>query len=646
MKVFFKRNLLILCFLAFFIITELTAVFVTSGEVYIRHPWIFIGLCVLFTVILYVVRNQKARYIVGLIFLTAVGVADGGFVLLFEMTETLFEFPMINLRGEAVSILDSLTIDFVYTLVFGTCLSIYAVAGWRMFPKLPEIPKLKRFPVAVTVLLVFSLSVNLLAVEAVRPYKDVGDNLLYGNSVNAYSELGVSGNLIYELANGIFAKEKFGELTDAELEDFIYDKDGIYYTNFPENAKKKYNLVTILCESLEWFSFIQNTGKYPNGYNLENTNILAELYPNLNRFYNESVVMTNFHAREKTDISENYALIGSYPTKAFINYTFPENYIATSLLNNLKITDESVVCSYFHNGFAAFYNRTDYLTNLGFDKVVFSEDMAKCEGFTDWSAYNERNLDHEMIKVCKDEMFPTERRFYTFITSITMHGVYAYRQNLDDLGYYDKLESAGIKVTEKDNTLHDTFVHYLAAVMEFDRALGEIYKVLEEKNLLDNTIIAIFSDHNTFYQGLSRYVKSTSTPALFEVPFMIRCPGIDHRVIEKFTCTADIVPTLCDLLGLNVYGNLYFGNSVFSEKESVLYSRAYGVFITDKIYFYNLNRIIWADTSCDDEYMKALIDRATALTGKITACNRIFYNDYFSKSGKASMYEDKMRDIN
>ena len=44
--------------------------------------------------------------------------------------------------------------------------------------------------------------------------------------------------------------------------------------------------------------------------------------------------------------------------------------------------------------------------------------------------------------------------------------------------------------------------------------------------------------------------------------------------------------------------------------------------------------------------MEGLIDRAYALTDKMTACNRIFYSNYFAKEGKSEMYAEKLREIN
>ena len=53
-----------------------------------------------------------------------------------------------------------------------------------------------------------------------------------------------------------------------------------------------------------------------------------------------------------------------------------------------------------------------------------------------------------MIQVCADKMFPTDQRFYTHITTITMHGQYSHRKNLENLGYYDELKAYGL-VPEK-----------------------------------------------------------------------------------------------------------------------------------------------------------------------------------------------------
>lgn len=128
---------------------------------------------------------------------------------------------------------------------------------------------------------------------------------------------------------------------------------------------------------------------------------------------------------------------------------------------------------------------------------------------TNYIDLGERNLDSEMIAACKEQMFPTDRRFNTYITTITTHGQYGYRENLEK--YYDIMDSYGILPlsdgmdTASQNA--NTFRYYAAAAMELDRAVGAITDYLDEKGLTDNTLIVIFGDHNTYYQSLSNYVK-------------------------------------------------------------------------------------------------------------------------------------------
>ena len=82
------------------------------------------------------------------------------------------------------------------------------------------------------------------------------------------------------------------------------------------------------------------------------------------------------------------------------------------------------------------------------------------KGADAWSK-NEHNLDSDMIEVCKEEMFPADRRFNTYITTIAMHGQYDYRDNL--VPYYKELIEAGIAdVYIKDSYVEPDFDKLLA----------------------------------------------------------------------------------------------------------------------------------------------------------------------------------------
>lgn len=652
---YFKTNYIPFLFAAAAIVIELTAVFVTSGKFYIRSPWMYFTILAALTFIQFFIPNNYARHVYSSIALAVFFVCDLVFVIIYEMTGTIFDFSMFKLRGDAMSIVEKLQINFTYVSVGGVILSGFVVFARMPVPYVPK-PELTRMTKIVLpcMLAVLAGVHSTLVVFSLNADKDdvLLANKLYGTNESVYSDKGIIGNFASEIYEGVFKKTETGDLQ--EIDDFIYKK--VSSDTVPRfGAAKGYNVVTILAESFEWFSFMRDTTAFPNGHKADEQ-ILRQLYPNLYEFYDHSVAMTNFHAREKTDIAENLSLIGNYPLDYYLNYDYPENNIAYSLPNIMNDLYGVKSVSY-HNGTRTFYNRNEYLTQaVGFESFVSSEDMTG-ESMTNYIDLGERNLDSEMIAACKEQMFPADRRFNTYITTITTHGQYGYRENLEK--YYDIMDSYGILPlsdgmdTASQNA--NTFRYYAAAAMELDRAVGAITDYLDENGLTDNTLIVIFGDHNTYYQSLSNYVKdiylNTQTDKnvtdLYRVPLMIKIgAGEESTVkIDKFTCTADILPTILSLLGIRYFENLYYGHSVFSEEESVLYSRAYDVFMTDKIYFSTLKNIKYVSPEVDENYYKDIENRSLFLLEKISFVNRIFASDFF-RGTKEEKFIFKMSEIN
>ena len=199
---------------------------------------------------------------------------------------------------------------------------------------------------------------------------------------------------------------------------------------------------------------------------------------------------------------------------------------------------------------------------------------------------------------------------------------------------------------------NDLLRNYMAATMEFDHAIGVMINDLKDKDILDKTTIIIFSDHNTYYQGLSNSIKdiydynNDNYTNLYRVPMMIRDSNLGHQVIDKFVSTTDIVPTVLDLFGINYYQNFYFGNPIFSNKESIIYSRAYNIFLTDKTYFYSINNLLYKDKSVDEEYLIDLENRAKIHLTKLEYIDKIFYHDFFKNKDHNNEFISKTSEIN
>ena len=99
----------------------------------------------------------------------------------------------------------------------------------------------------------------------------------------------------------------------------------------------------------------------------------------------------------------------------------------------------------------------------------------------------------------------------------------------------DKMESLGVDI--KDEELRN----YVAAVMDFDEAIGIMMSDLETKGLLDNTTILMYSDHNTYMSNLTYDIKdigiteydNSNYIELYRLPFMLYDSNFNHQIVNN-----------------------------------------------------------------------------------------------------------------
>lgn len=710
-----KKNQLPLLYFGFAVIIEMMAVSAVEGSPFMDRPMLMFGLLVFFVGGMLAIPDNRIRIAVGGVLLVAQTVIDLIFAALYDMTGQYFEFSLLHLRNDAVAALEKIPVNFLVFYMGLFCCIAFIVYGLR-FVKVQENKKqtFKKKPfyvyLATAAAGVATMGVSFLAYYPQNSNKY--EEMLTGKSTSVYASYGMIGNLFGEIGNAIRGDKS--TMTDEEISKFIYAKTS-QPTDFYGKLKDK-NVVVILSESFEWYSFMNSAQFYdsPNllGFTEEQ---LARLYPNLTRFYNESVVATNFHSREKTDASETLSILGAYPTEKYITYDYYDVAMPQTLPNMLKALDENkgdedkaIQIRSFHNGEKKFYNREVTHKTFGFEYLTDRYDMAEQADelyqaekkaleeagrqeeadalipiFTDYKEkYDEMNLDSEMIEICKDEMFPTDRRFYTYITTITMHGAYYNRRSLQSARAELETELAGklpVTTDEKANIL----LHYMTTAKEFDKAIGCIYADLEAKDLLDDTVILMFGDHNAYYNELSNYVKDIDGydterkfTDMYNVPLMIRDTDLTQavedrwqtRFIDKFACTSDIMPTLMDLLGIKYYSNMYYGHSLFDYTEvtdeegmpvrdenglvvrlpveSVLYSRSYDVFVYDGIVGRTVITPLYRQAELTDARMKAYEEEAKRLVEKIKYCDYMFKQDFFADADNAADFAARLQSLN
>ena len=654
------ENRIIAVYFIFSICVEMLGVFSVEGKPLISSPLISIGFLLFICAIVLNIKSNRARFVVCSVLLTVQAVLDLAFAVLYDMTGQYFDFGMLNLRNDAFGILESIPMNFITfysALLFCVSFIIFANRTIRRQKRVEFGVKSRIVYITVAIAGIILTSVVLYNNNSIKT--DRYEKMLYNKNKSSYAGYGIIGNAVNEVAKGLIFNE-IESIPEEQMDEFFYRNQTEPSVEF--GVSQDNNVVVVLVESLEWFGFRTDEKEYPYGLDLTEEE-WRELCPNLCRFYEDSVVMSNFHSKEKTDISETLSILGSYPSEKYVNYDYPETKLPYSVPNLLrqKFGDDIHINS-FHNGFKSFYNRALVHQTFGFemlrdmyDMFELSDQLVKSGQAEDTTMHNymaggERNLDSEMIQTCKDLMFPTDRRFYTYITTITMHGIYYERDNLK--AHREKLKSI-YTPHMKDRKMEEIVINYVSGVMEFDRALGVMMDDLREKGLLDHTTIILFGDHNAYYQQLSNYVKDIYDydtdryyTDLYKVPFMIYDENLGHQEIDKFTCTSDIAPTVLDLLGIHTYSNLYFGRSVYSPEASGMYSRAYGIFVGDGIVARSMNNILYRHKSVTEAQVETFQEKSTQLIEKIRYGDQIFIQDYFGNDEHYKRFIQKMKEIN
>jgi len=105
-----------------------------------------------------------------------------------------------------------------------------------------------------------------------------------------------------------------------------------------------------------------------------------------------------------------------------------------------------------------------------------------------------------------------------------------------------------------EETLRRELSSYLNLIGQVDHAIGTVIEALEERGLLDDTIIVYACDHGEFAgeHGLMEKRDGISYRAITRVPLIARYPRgiVRGKVSEALVESVDLFPTLCSLAGL------------------------------------------------------------------------------------------------
>ena len=95
---------------------------------------------------------------------------------------------------------------------------------------------------------------------------------------------------------------------------------------------------------------------------------------------------------------------------------------------------------------------------------------------------------------------------------------------------------------------------YFGMISEIDAQIGRLIEFLKQTRAYDDTLIIFTSDHGEYMGDHWMFAKYSYHEQTFHVPLIIRDPGAEARladgqVIDAFTESIDIMPTILDRIG-------------------------------------------------------------------------------------------------
>lgn len=91
---------------------------------------------------------------------------------------------------------------------------------------------------------------------------------------------------------------------------------------------------------------------------------------------------------------------------------------------------------------------------------------------------------------------------------------------------------------------------YYASATFIDEQLGHILETLDKTGLAENTIVVFMTDHGFHLGEHGLWSKYSVFDEVLRVPLIIKVPGVDPAEHDGIVELVDLLPTLCDLWGV------------------------------------------------------------------------------------------------
>ncbi len=117
---------------------------------------------------------------------------------------------------------------------------------------------------------------------------------------------------------------------------------------------------------------------------------------------------------------------------------------------------------------------------------------------------------------------------------------------------YDACDYKSFEITPEH--IRNSRRGYFASISYIDDRVGELVDQLERTRMLDDTVILFCSDHGEMLGERGLWFKMCFYEGSARVPLTIAGPGVKPGRVDEPSSNLDVLPTLCDLAGIDMSG--------------------------------------------------------------------------------------------
>ena len=493
----------------------------------------------------------------------------------YSMTKTFFDFNLMESASEgAPYMIDAVKNCNPLVYIFLVIIIIFIIVAVRKIPN----NKKNNYKAASYVLLAFLIFHLFVPLTLGRANKDLtwsswkNPRNIYNSFNDSNKSIKISGFYEYSVRNFYITflktKEQANE-EDMEFLDAAFKETNTHKNKYTGKYKNK-NLIIVQLEGTD--NWLINKNDTPTLYKMMNEGI------NFNKHYS---YYNGGGSTFNSEFAVNTGFITplSYTKNA---YSFNKNYFPYSLANIFKSMDYSV--NAFHMNTGDFYSRTVNYDSWGYDNYYGLQEIEKYD--------DERyELDRELIlnEKFNELMFPSEGKFVDYIIAYSGHLPFNNKKGVCKTLYEEDMKNIyGDEEYEFTQMSEEECVRRQAK--ETDYMMELLLKNLKEKDLLNDTLVVVLTDHYLYTLEdktiLDRY-KNTSNNLINNTPWFIWSNEIKKTQINQVTSQLNVLPTLLNLYGVSYNANNYIGEDALDPKyEGIVFFSDYSWY-DGKVYVEN-----------------------------------------------------------